>query len=279
MPQPCQPCEHLSRAGELLRRPLDVAAVRRMTVGAGSAIQDEIVTTNRLILITRGELLYTVENRSQTVGAGMQLLVPAWVRRVWSVPQADSSEIVWCEFDSADRENTGMALRKLAAAELRREVAAYGALLRLHRQAPSPWSRLRLEASLKVMLVRFLERAEIDPDPVDAPPSAEIHPQVKAMLRWLDEHFCRKDALAALYARSGLTPNYFRRHFHAATLCAPHDYIERLRLGHARYLLRSTRWQLKRIAAEVGYDDPLHFSRLYRRFWKHPPSAERQALP
>lgn len=268
-------CEHLSRATDLLRRPLEVTNARRATFSTGSSIQDEIVTTNRLILITQGELLYTIENSSRRISAGTQLFVPAWVRRVWSVPQAGPCEMMWCEFDSADTENAGveMAHRKLNQTELRREAAAFNALLRLRLRpkSPSPWERLRLEASLKVMLVRFLAAA----DSLDAAPPADVHPQVKAMLRWLQDHFCERNALETLYARSGLTPNYFRKHFRAATLYTPQEYIERLRLRHARYLLRTTHWQLKRIAVEIGYDDPLYFSRLYRRFWKRPPSDER----
>lgn len=31
-------------------------------------------------------------------------------------------------------------------------------------------------------------------------------------------------------------------------------------------------------AAEVGYDDPLYFSRLYTRFWGRSPSEERELV-
>lgn len=264
---------NLSRAGELLRRPLEVINVNRGVFGTGRSIQDEIITTNRLILILRGKLRYTIEGRSHTMSTGTQFLVPAWVRRVWGVPQGGPVEIAWCEFAEADGENGGseLARRKLTVAELRQEIASHTALQRSDRRPPSPWARLHLEAGLKVILVRFFAGA----DSFAGTPSAEIHPQVKCMLRWLQEHYCEPDVLEKLYAGSGLTRNYFRKHFSAATLCSPHDYIERQRLRHARYLLRSTSWQLKRIAAEVGYDDPLYFSRLYRRFWKHSPSAER----
>jgi transcriptional regulator GlxA family with amidase domain len=98
---------------------------------------------------------------------------------------------------------------------------------------------------------------------------------VKSALRWLQEHFCERDVLAALYEHAGQTPNYFRARFFEATQCSPHEYIERLRLRHARQLLHGTNWQLKLIAAKVGYEDPLYFSRLYRRFWKRAPSEDR----
>jgi transcriptional regulator GlxA family with amidase domain len=106
--------------------------------------------------------------------------------------------------------------------------------------------------------------------------ASTIHPRIKEVLRWVHDHFAERDALTQLMQVAELSPNYLRGLFLDAALCTPHEYIERLRLRHARYLLRESNWQMKRIAAEVGYDDPLYFSRLYRRFWKYPPSAERR---
>lgn len=263
------------RAAGFLRSALEITNVDRRPFRLGQSTRDEIITTNRLILVLQGELRYTIEDRSVTMRAGTEFLVPAWVRRVWSVPRGGGCEIAWCEFDEGGQQGewTGFVRRRLASAEVAREKVAFGRLLRKFRQEVSPWTRLQLEAELKTMLVRFLERAEIAAGAV----SVAVHPRVKAALRWLESQFSDRDVLTRLYRESGLTPNYFREHFAAATRCTPHEYIERLRLRRARYLLLSTHWQLKRIASEVGYDDPLYFSRLYRRFWKRTPSDERRS--
>ena len=271
MPDSRLNAEHAAR---YLRSALEITHVDRRTFRLGQSTRDEIITTNRLIQVLKGELRYTVEGRSVTMRAGTEFLVPAWVRRVWSVPRAGACEIIWCEFDEAGQrgEWTGFMRRKMAPAEAAREKAAFGRLLKRAREEAPPWSDLQLEAELKTMLVRFLERAEVSAGTT----TAVIHPRVKASLRWLESHFRDRDVLAALFRESQLTPNYFRTHFAAAVQCSPHEYIERLRLRHARYLLLTTNWQLKRIAFEVGYDDPLYFSRLYRRFWKRAPSDERR---
>ncbi len=67
-------------------------------------------------------------------------------------------------------------------------------------------------------------------------------------------------------------------HFKLALQCSPHEYLQRLHLRRARFLLHSTQWQQKRIASEVGYEDAMYFSRLYHRFWGHAPSHERSTL-
>ncbi len=266
---------NLGRAAEWLRRPLIIRKVDRRSFDLGQATRDEIITTHRFILILRGELRYTVEGRSTRLQAGTEFLVPAWVRRVWSVPRGGACQIAWCEFDDDGRGDTprGIMRRILPAAELRREKTEFAALLRVARQPESPWAVLHAEAALKVMMVRFFEGAVLAPGGL----ALDVHPRVKVMLRWLEKNFRGRNVLDRLYGEAGLTPNYFRAQFRRVTLCSPHGYIERLRLRQARYLLHHSTWQLKRIAAEVGYEDPLYFSRLYRRFWKRAPSEERMS--
>lgn len=270
---PPDPDTNAALAAGYLRASLEVTNVDRRAFLLGQSTRDEIITTNRLILVLRGELRYTIEGRAMTMRAGTEFLVPAWVRRVWSVPKGGPCEIAWCEFDEGVEKGewAGFVRRRLSSSEVAREKAGFARLLRCHRGQRSTWTRLQLEAELKLLLVSFLEKAEISP----GASSVAVHPRVKASLRWLNGHFRDRDVLEAMYRQAELTRNYFRERFAEATQCSPHEYIERLRLRHARYLLHGTNWQLKRIAAEVGYDDPLYFSRLYRRFWKRAPREER----
>lgn len=268
-----------SLAAECLRRKLEVRNVDRRFFAKGESTRDEIITTHRFILILDGELRYTIDGASLRLRAGTQFLVPAWVRRVWTAPQGAGCTIGWCEFDDPTEEIHTFLRRRLSPSGQREERLASASLLKLYRQPPDEWRALHLEAALKVILTRFLHQAQ-PPATADRPVSAStIHPRVKDALRWAHEHFADRNALSQLMEVADLSPNYLRSLFLEATLCTPHEYIEHLRLRHARYLLRESGWQLKRIAAEVGYDDPLYFSRLYRRFWKHPPSKERQAEP
>ena len=85
------------------------------------------------------------------------------------------------------------------------------------------------------------------------------------------------DVLERLREECDLTPNYFRLRFREVMACSPGEYVKRLRLRQARYLLYATDWQHKRIGAAVGYGDALCFSRLYREFWGRTPTAERKA--
>jgi len=262
-----------------LRAPLTVLHVARRAFPPGPVMQSEIVTTNRLILVLRGELDYVIEKRTRTMAAGTMFLVPAWVRRSWTSSGRDGCEIAWCEFDleSGSGDQSGCELRVTSGPALVLEKQSFRNLRSawLDETSDPIWKVLLLENTVKLMLIRFWPEANPAFSLRSAPSPAAPHPRIQEVLRWAEAHFHEPDALPAIYERSGMSPNYFRRLFTAALGCSPHAYLERLRLRQARYLMQSTDWQIKKVAAEVGYQDPLYFSRLYRRFWRRPPHRER----
>lgn len=272
------------RIAQALRAPLEVNFVNRKVFETGTGARDEVVTTSRLILVLNGTMTYKMEGRVFHLKPGTQFLVPAWVRRFWTVPAKQVCEIIWCIFDdnSTHAPLSGFASRRLNGSELPREKRAYLEMLRAYDSAKpgehTPLQLLAMEAMLKAMLGRFWMNADLRTSASAEASPLVLHPAVKQALRWLDRHYMEKDVLETLYARGDLTPNYLRKHFKDGMKCSPQEHLQRLRLRHARHLIHSTQWQQKRIAAEVGYDDPLYFSRLYTRFWKHSPSEERAMI-
>lgn len=260
--------------GPWLRRPLTVTHANQKSFPRGRATEWEIVTTHRLILVLKGQMNYTLEKRRLRVPAGTQLFVPAWSKRVWSVPAGDSCEILWCEFDDAGMEpgHSVIGLRPLDRADLRLERQT---MHRIHRGFREGNPALVLEGELKAALARFWHRAR-RVENQDLRMEKDFHPRLKTALRWLEEHFCEPTALRDLYRHAELSPNYFRRQFLRALQCSPQTFIERLRLRRARYLLHETTRSVKEVADAVGYADPLHFSKRYHRFWKSSPSRERR---
>lgn len=259
-----------------LRHPITVTNVGHRIFTPGIAAQDEIVTTNRLILVLRGRLQYRMEDRGFRFEAGTQFFVPAWIRRFSRVPSREQCEAVWCEFEIEGGEVTPQAAfhRKMTEVAAKLERKAYRRV-QAHWVRQDEWSALQMEGELKAMLARFWTEAS-PPKRAKVAEDLPIHPKVKEALRWLAEHYREKDALAELYREVGISPNYLRLQFQAAMACSPGEYLQRLRLRQARYLLLETGLPQKQIAAEVGYDDPLYFSRIYRRFWGKAPGAGRK---
>jgi AraC-like DNA-binding protein len=74
---------------------------------------------------------------------------------------------------------------------------------------------------------------------------------------------------------AGLSPSHCRTWFRAATGLSPLDWLRRARIDRARELLRDTQLPIQAIAAQVGFADPLHFSRVFRRMDGRTPSSLR----
>lgn len=74
----------------------------------------------------------------------------------------------------------------------------------------------------------------------------------------------------------GLSRRQLQRLYQRYLMCAPSRYYLQLRLQRARELLRQTGMNLVEISALTGFVSTSHFSKSYKAFYGHSPSAERQ---
>jgi AraC-like DNA-binding protein len=70
-------------------------------------------------------------------------------------------------------------------------------------------------------------------------------------------------------------PQFFRR-FHQATGSSPIDWLRRERINQAKRRLGETRERIRDIAQQVGYGDPLYFSRDFKKLAGMSPRQYRQ---
>ena len=68
---------------------------------------------------------------------------------------------------------------------------------------------------------------------------------------------------------------HLTRQFKEQTSLTPHDFILRQKLLLACHLLKETPLSSKQIASRLGYDEPSHFTRTFRRIIRMPPSRFR----
>jgi AraC-like DNA-binding protein len=89
---------------------------------------------------------------------------------------------------------------------------------------------------------------------------------------YLDLHFAEPITLPQLAAQVHLTPRYLNRLFHRWSGEALHEFLTRRRMEKALQLCRQKQRLVKEIAAAVGYEDPLYFSRAFRRYFGRSPT-------
>lgn len=84
-------------------------------------------------------------------------------------------------------------------------------------------------------------------------------------IAYMREHLEQNITLETLGELTSYSPIHIRRLFHQDTGLTPHEYLERIRLEHAKRLLRDGNIPVSRIAAECGYSSESHFQALFKK--------------
>lgn len=114
-----------------------------------------------------------------------------------------------------------------------------------------------LGLELAAMVLRSAERSAAARRP--PPWLRAIREQLDAAIRGPTPRF------SALATSAGIHPVHLSRAFRAAYGCAPGYYLRRLRIEHARRLLRDSEMTLSQVAQTIGYYDQSHFTTVFRR--------------
>ena len=92
------------------------------------------------------------------------------------------------------------------------------------------------------------------------------------------ENFDKPLRIEAIARRLGMSVSGFHAQFKAATAMSPLQFQKQLRLQEARRLLVSEHVDAAEAGYRVGYDDPSHFSREYKRHFGEPPIRDVERL-
>jgi AraC family transcriptional regulator, arabinose operon regulatory protein len=104
-------------------------------------------------------------------------------------------------------------------------------------------------------------------------------PRVLAAMNHLREHLTKKFDASACVAASGLSQSRLYHLFQQQVSQSPQEYLELLRIEKAKHLLERTRKAVQTIALELGFADPLYFSRRFKHRTGFSPRDYREAMP
>jgi len=98
---------------------------------------------------------------------------------------------------------------------------------------------------------------------------------IEATIEHVRSNFSTRMSLAELAGMAGLSVSHYSALFRRATGYGALEYQTRLRMGAARELLDTTDRSIASVAAQVGFADPLYFSRQFHRIHGTSPTEYR----
>lgn len=101
---------------------------------------------------------------------------------------------------------------------------------------------------------------------------------IDKILDYMEQHYAELEDVGQLPFLAGLTPSSFCRAFKKATGKTPGNYLTEIRMNRAKELLVVPNSTLKEVAASIGYNDPLYFSRVFKKNVGVAPSAFNRGL-
>ena len=85
-------------------------------------------------------------------------------------------------------------------------------------------------------------------------------------ISFMEDNYLNPIKLEELAAKANLSVRHFNRIFKENYRTTPIDYIIKLRLNHACFLLKKSKFCITEIAVESGFDDSNYFTRQFRKY-------------
>lgn len=147
-----------------------------------------------------------------------------------------------------------------------------GNLLQLARERPQDGFADRIDRACERLLVET-RMGE------NRPPAGREEQAIRRIRQDVRERLFEPHDFDVIARRYGLSAATFRRYWNRYVHVPPARYVMTLRMREARRLLVETELTVAEVARQTGFEDPLYFSRCFRRLTGLPPSHYRARYP
>lgn len=250
----------------------------RQVMRHGYELKRRRVSQHNFIFITRGRVVWVIDDEPVDLRAGDLLIVPP------GVPHhgySHTQRVTLLSLHVAATLPGGQDAFELLPPPRRQRVARDSHLDRYLRSAlaefdrpESEEARLMLMSWARLVTLEMLRdndlRGLIEPRPLE--------PIILAVMEQLNHRFAEPTDLPALARWAGYSPQHLNRLFRRQIGMTPLQYLTRLRMQHAAALLGDDRLTVAAIARRVGYQDPFYFSRLFKQHMGQSPAQHREAV-
>lgn len=222
----------------------------------------------QIIYIASGRAYFhfgSPENETVVTAGNIVLFRPKELQK-YEYYGIDKTEVYWVHFTGSDVKNI---LRKYGFPDDKR-IFAVGTSLEYERV----FKRIILELQrcqddyeeMLALLLRYLLiifRRELVKEHKSR--NEYLDQEMEAAVSYLNENYNREINIETYAASRGMSVSWFIRNFKKYAGTTPMQFVTSIRITNAQMLLETTNYAVNEISRIVGYDNPLYFSRLFRK--------------
>lgn len=219
--------------------------------------------------VIRGQGTLETGGRVFRLGEGESFIIFPQ-KEIYYYPDAyDPWEYVWVEFSGADAGRL-LELTQLSEVQpvLTKAPETLQPLFHLAWNAGvSPWEMLRADARLRLLLSYYMEYYPKEPQ-------VNTKDYVWLARKYIEQNYWKPALTVTEIVKAvNLERSYLFRRFKGATGKSVLEYITSCRIRRACELLKTSGLPIQSVAYSVGYNDPLYFSKVFKKATSLTPSA------
>lgn len=233
----------------------------KKTAAAAWKLQDQALNFCDLTFILEGEATYAAFGQVCVLGAGEAVFLPAGSERY-----AQTNGMHCVAFNFAAAQPLFDSITKIPW-------YSDPALLAYFQEFNQSWNtktdldKLRCDGLFLLVISRLLELQQ----------ARQSNPCVLRMKDYLHKHYTEKITVRQVAEQVGLSPVYCGALFSGECGETVLNYTNRLRVIRAKELLQCTADPVSQIAADVGFESPYYFSRVFKQFTGRSPQQYRRS--
>lgn len=233
----------------------------------------------QLLYVASGKTVFYFNGEPKEVAAGHMVLFQPKQEQHYEYFAVDRPEVYWVHFTGSDVRN----ILKHYDIPLDRHViysgssATYAYLFKemIHELQTC---RTGFEELLEMYLRQIFLLVQRSWEERKPTVSSYLQEEIDYARKYFNEHY-NEDISIEEYAQSrGMSVSWFLRNFKQMTMKSPMQYILAIRINNAVSLLETTDYNVTEISTIVGYENPLYFSRIFKKQKGVSPSEYRKML-
>ena len=233
----------------------------------------------QIIYIASGKAHFYFHGVEQIVTAGNMVIYRPKEEQRYYYYGVDRTEVYWVHFTGGNVTNT---LRKYGIADNMHVIHTGTSLEYKHIFEQMIQELKHCKDDYEELLVNYLQHLLIliHRSIISKPRGKNplLMNEMDNAVRYFHENYNKPICIEEYAARQHMSVSWFIRNFKEYTEATPAQYLLSLRISNAQTLLETTNYNVTEIAEIVGYDNPLYFSRIFKKQSGMSPSEFRKHL-